>query len=138
MNGRQYEEVFGGTQPQNITGKLIELTFKIPNKWYKDYYGCSQQKVDRFERREIYTPEFRVSDKPITLVRIKPDCGIIHIAPSSFGEAHYDLTMLFDEGKFDELVVLFESQKGGYSKELGTFPKMRLPVELRQFDFLAE
>ena len=138
MNERQYEEIFDGANPQDIVGKMIEIRFAIPRKWYKDDYGCSQHKVDVIERREIYTPQFRVAERPITVVSISPDCHLVHVAPSSWGRAHYYLKMLFDEGKFDEMRDSFNDQRGEYSEKRGSFPKIKLPDELRRFDFLRE
>ena len=138
MNERQYEEIFERANPQDIVGQMIEVGFVIPNRWYKDYHGCSQHQVNRIERREIYTPEFKVAEKPITVVSIKPDCGHIHVAPSSWGQSHYYLKMLFDGDKFDEMKWLFDAQKEEYSEKGDSFPKMKLPVELRSFDFLKE
>jgi len=81
-------------------------------------------------------PEFKIAQKPITVVSIKPDCGFTHVAPSSWGKSHYYLNMLIDGNKFEEMKWLFDAQRGEYSDKRDSFPKRKLPVELRSFDFL--
>lgn len=134
LNQTEYEAIFGDTNPTDINGKLIELSFAVPGRWNNISYSCRDAKIERFERMEIYSPDFECSQEPVTIVSIVPNCRIIHIAPSSYGHAHYNLKMLFDSHKFKELKSFFDIQRGEFSDQ--TFPKQKLPLELRLFKIL--
>jgi len=137
LNEKQYEEVFGNKNPAEIVGKLIQLTFAIPGKWWKGGEDHSH-KITRLEKREFYSPEFKVDETPLSIIRIEPKCCFGHIAPITFGRAHYYLTAV-SKGKtdFDLLKDFLQFQRGEYSGEERGYPKKHLPLELREFNFLA-
>ena len=115
----------------DIVGQNIQLTFAIPHKFFQG--DSCKSKIRDVELRNVYTSEVTI-EKPFTLLRIVPDYSSIHREGYGF-KTHYNLTMVFEESHtFYQIKILLNSQRGEYSEH--GFPKRRLPLELRQFNFL--
>ena len=129
MNKPQYDKNF--VTNSDIVGQNIQLTFAIPHKFFQG--DSCKSKIRDVELRNVYTSEVTI-EKPFTLLRIVPDYSSIHREGYGF-KTHYNLTMVFEESHtFYQIKILLNSQRGEYSEH--GFPKRRLPLELRQFNFL--
>jgi hypothetical protein len=107
----EFERYSAKKNTDYFAGRVIALKFKpaVINR-----SGCGMHKVEAVTKEENYSPKVNLGE-PITIVRLVPNCDVIHMARSSYANTHFNITMLAQQSLFAQLKQFLDSQPKRYA-----------------------